>query len=105
MRKFRKLGLLLAFGLMLAGCGTGKTADPEPEEALVEEAVSEEKTVPEETEPVKPEPEESISERRRRPYTEKRGSRKPVISQEAIRRLRRSAISIYLSTREMPIRR
>lgn len=64
MRKFRKLGLLLAFGLMLAGCGTGKTADPEPEEALVEEAVSEEKTVPEETESVKPEPEESISERR-----------------------------------------
>ena len=64
MKKIQRLWLVFVLGLMLAGCGAGKTAEREPEEVLVEETVSEETAAPEEAEPVKPEPEESISERR-----------------------------------------
>lgn len=73
MKKFRKLWLLLALGLMLAGCGSGKTAEKEPEAVVAEDAASEEAAVPDEqqesAEPETeesnlPEPEESISERR-----------------------------------------
>lgn len=73
MKKFRKLWLLLALGLMLAGCGSGKTAEKEPEAVVAEDAASEEAAVPDEqqesVEPETeesnlPEPEESISERR-----------------------------------------
>lgn len=69
MKKLRKLWLVFALGLALAGCGAGKTADREPEAALTEEAVSEE-TISEEPaasgerEPEQSLPEESISERR-----------------------------------------